>query len=119
MTGTDKQIAWAAEIKAASIAAWHEIDAANRAQTRKSKARFVSNPDSSRAADNAAADLEAETGFDALVCAALSVTGASEWINSRAFGNVANPHLVTLRSNPAPEMREIVAEMLYTYRNPS
>ena len=117
MTGTDKQIAWAAEIKAASIAAWQEIDAANRVQTLKSQARAASRPDSQRAADNAAADLEAETGFDALVCAALSVAGAAEWINSRAFGNVANPHLVTLRSKPTPEMREIAEQMISDYRD--
>jgi len=38
MHGTEKQIIWAEEIKAASIAAWQEIAAANHAQTLKSQA---------------------------------------------------------------------------------
>jgi len=117
MHGTEKQIIWAEEIKAASIAAWQEIATANHAQTLKTQARAVSRPDSQRAADNAAADAEAEAGFVALVATALDVTGAAEWINSRAFGNVANPHLVTLRIKPAPEMREIVEHMISDYCN--
>jgi hypothetical protein len=117
MHGTEKQIIWAEEIKAASIAAWQEIAATNHAQTLKTQARAASRPDSQRAADNAAADLEAEIGFAALVSATVDVTGAAEWINSRAFGNVANPHLVTPRSKPAPEMREIADQMISDYRN--
>ena len=117
MTGTDKQIAWAAEIKAASIAAWHEIDAANRAQTRKSKARAAARPDSQRAADNAAADAEVEAGFVALVATAVDVTDAVEWIDGRAFGNIANPQRVGYRVNRAHHMREIVEQMVSDYRN--
>ena len=117
MHGTEKQIVWAEEIKAASITAWQEIAAANHAQTLKTQSRAVSRPDSQRAADNAAADAEADAGFVALVATALDVTDAVEWIDGRAFGNIANPQRVGYRVNRAHHMREIVEQMVSDYRN--
>ena len=117
MHGTEKQIIWAEEIKAASIAAWQEIAAANHAQALKSQARAASRPDSQRAADNAAADAEAEAGFVALVATALDVTDAVEWIDGRAFGNIANPQRVGYRVNRAHHMREIAEQMISDYRD--
>jgi hypothetical protein len=117
MHGTEKQIIWAEEIKAASVDAWQEIAAANHAQTLKSQARAASRPDSQRADDNAAADAEADAGFVALVATALNVTDAVEWIDGRAFGNIANPQRVGYRVNRAHHMREIVEQMVSDYRN--
>jgi hypothetical protein len=55
----------------------------------------------------------------ALVATALDVTDAVEWIDGRAFGNIANPQRVGYRVNRAHRMREIAEQMISGYRNPS
>lgn len=90
MIGTEKQIAWAEKIKAASVANWEAAANAWEAKARRHTEKGL---------DSAPAWQRQAEAARSIIAAAVEIEGASAWIDARR-GSIANPEMVIAMSRP-------------------